>query len=173
MLHGPARKIIDDPVLEEPGRQKQLTKNQVLGGRTSSRSEPANEERPRLHPLVHQRLRTPMNGLGPEPEERPDPGQFAGSGGCCFRLRIKWSAATFPRPISIHVVVTAARAPIGVACDQCHGVSGSAIMSRMWWACRLPGWGQCGRRWSWRKVVRPCFAVGAARCAVPCRCPRW
>jgi hypothetical protein len=35
--------------------------------------------------------------------------------GCCLRLQIKWLAAAFPRPLSIHVVVPATRAPIGVA----------------------------------------------------------
>jgi hypothetical protein len=48
--------------------------------------------------------------------------------------------------------------------DQCRGVSGLVIMSRMRWACRFPGLDQCGRRSSPRKVIRPRFAgagVGA------------
>src|SRR5436305_15040959 len=35
--------------------------------------------------------------------------------GCCMRLLIKWSVATFPWPFSIHDVAPAARAPVGVA----------------------------------------------------------
>jgi hypothetical protein len=50
-----------------------------------------------------------------KPRIRPVHGQMQALAACCLRLQIKWPAATFPRPLSIHVVVTAARAPIGVA----------------------------------------------------------
>jgi hypothetical protein len=80
----PACKVIDDPPPTVSslvgcrgmrGRPilKLLTKNQVLGGRTANRSEPANEECPRLHQLVHQRLRTTMDILGPEPNDEARP----------------------------------------------------------------------------------------------------
>jgi hypothetical protein len=52
---------------------KHLIKNQVLGGRSYSRSEPANEEHRGLHQLVHQRLRTTMDILEPEPEDEARP----------------------------------------------------------------------------------------------------
>jgi hypothetical protein len=64
-----ARSVI---VAERPV-EKHLTKNQVLGGRTANRSEPANEECPRLHQLVHQRLRTTMDILGPELNDEARP----------------------------------------------------------------------------------------------------
>lgn len=66
--------IISDPVV--PVRNlvgKHLSQNQVLGERTCSRSEPANEEPAGLHQLLHQRLRTTTNVLGPGHEDKARP----------------------------------------------------------------------------------------------------
>ncbi len=52
---------------------KLLTKNQLLDERIFDRSEPTNEQPPRLHQLLHQRLRTTTNVLGPEPEDKARP----------------------------------------------------------------------------------------------------
>jgi hypothetical protein len=52
---------------------KHLSGNQVLGKQTHARPEPANDEPPRLHQLLHQRLRTTMNVLEPEPEDEARP----------------------------------------------------------------------------------------------------
>jgi hypothetical protein len=52
---------------------KLLTKNQVLGERIHSRSEPTAQDPPGLHQLLHQRLRTTMNVLGPGPQDEARP----------------------------------------------------------------------------------------------------
>lgn len=48
---------------------ERLTKNQMLGDRTSSRSKVENDKDPGLHQSLHQRLRTTVSTLGPDPEE--------------------------------------------------------------------------------------------------------
>jgi hypothetical protein len=63
-----ARSVIGDPLgLLESLVEKHLTQNQVLGMPARAQPEPANDELSRLHQLVHQRLRTTMDILGPEP----------------------------------------------------------------------------------------------------------
>ena len=72
------------------------------------------------------------------------------------------------------VVVAGARvAPLAPSHRQCRVVSGLVIMSRRRWVCRFPGWGQCERRSSRRKVFRPRFAAGAAPWPAPRRRPEW
>jgi hypothetical protein len=53
-----------------------LTQNQMFGSRGPSVGEPTTEEPPELHQLVHQRLRTTMDILGPNPKIRPDHGRI-------------------------------------------------------------------------------------------------
>jgi hypothetical protein len=48
---------------------ERLTKNQVLGDRTSSRSEIGDEDAPGLHQSLHQRPRTTVSTLGLEPKD--------------------------------------------------------------------------------------------------------
>src|SRR5947209_20498911 len=64
-----------------PSRRPRGSMGSRMYRRTSSRSDPATEEPLHLHQLVHQRLWTTMNVLGPGPEDKPDPGQIAGSRG--------------------------------------------------------------------------------------------
>jgi hypothetical protein len=60
-------------------RSKLLTENQMLGSRADRRSEAATKDPPDLHQLVHQRLRTTVDILGPNPSIRPDHGPMCTS----------------------------------------------------------------------------------------------
>jgi hypothetical protein len=127
---------------------------------------------PGLHQLVHQQLPTAVDILGPESEDEANPEQIAGTGGALLALRqmVTWSAATFLRGRSVSTSWCRPQGRLSASrCDQCRGVSGLVIMSRMRWACRFPGWGQCGRRLSGCKVVCPRFAAGAGPCSAPRR----
>jgi hypothetical protein len=67
---------------------KQQSENQVLGDSRYSRSKPTDKERPDLHQLVHQRLRTTMDILGREPKDQPRPRTNCWYWwGGCMRLR--------------------------------------------------------------------------------------
>jgi hypothetical protein len=81
MPHEPQRaRSVDPTVSLGPGQE---TPDQELGARRPYIQPvgPVNEERPGLHQLVDQRLRTTMTSSDPNPTMRPDHGQIAGSCG--------------------------------------------------------------------------------------------
>jgi hypothetical protein len=98
--------------MSEPTR-KGPDKNQIFGEQTDNELKHATEDSSVCFSWYINDYEGPAI-FGRESKDQANFGQSVRSGGSCFGLR-KWSAATFPRPLSIHVVVTAARAPIGVA----------------------------------------------------------
>jgi hypothetical protein len=111
---------------------QEVTKNQVLGGRTANRSEPRKEECPRLHQLVHQRLQTTMDILGPEPNDEAHHREIAGS---CGVLPVTTDHITW-RPQSSADPLHVGGALVVGACER--GI-GRRWFGRWWRICRGGG----------------------------------
>jgi hypothetical protein len=104
---------IDDPAPGGAWPGKLLTKNQMFGERTDDRSEPATENRPDLHQLVHQRLWMTMDALGREPKDQVRPRtncrywrgaacDYGSEGFICYRR--PWSPRMVPGSGAMRVV---------------------------------------------------------------------
>jgi hypothetical protein len=96
---------------------KHLTGNQMFGARHTAGQSPRQKSLPIYISWYINDYGRPWASLDVNPRIRPVYGQIAGTGGVLLATTDQMAAATFPRPISIHAVVPAARALSASRCD--------------------------------------------------------
>jgi hypothetical protein len=84
---------------------------------TDGQPKTTTQEHPDLHQLVQQRLRTTMDTLGSELQNKHTHRQNAQRKRLLLPITNQMASNPFPRPLIIHVVVTAAMAPSASRCD--------------------------------------------------------